>query len=162
MTIEAKPNGLAARLANPWLSLVCRLVVGVVFIYASLDKVAHPAAFAEIVNNYQILPHSLINITAILLPWIELVAGLLLVLGVWSRGNSLIFSVMLIVFIAAIGYNISRGLDFNCGCFDVSEDGMRIGWTKIWQNIVLLALSLHVLFRESALDLGRLLGPRWR
>ena len=162
MTIEAKTSGPVALLANPWLALVCRLVVGVVFIYASLDKVAHPAAFAGIVHNYQILPHSLINITAILLPWIELVAGLLLVLGVWTRGSSLIISVMLIVFIAAIGYNIYRGLDFICGCFDVTEDGMRIGWTKIGQNIVLLALSLHALFRSSALDLGRVLGPRWR
>jgi len=162
MTVSEKTSGPAALLANPWLALVCRLIVGIVFIWASLDKIAHPAAFAGIINNYQILPHTLINITAILLPWIELIAGLFLVLGLWSRGSSLIISVMLVVFIAAIGFNLARGLDFTCGCFSTSEEGMRIGWTKIGQNIVLLALALHALFRASALDLGRVLGPRWR
>lgn len=160
--MDAKPTGLAAIAGSPWLALVFRVIVGLVFIYASLDKIANPAEFARIVNNYRILPHELINLTAILLPWIELVAGLLLVFGLFSRGSSLIISVMLFVFIAAIGFNVARGLDFNCGCFSTDADGMVIGWTKIGQNIVLLALSLHTLFRSSALDLGRALGTRWR
>ncbi len=157
--VDGKPNGVAGFLGNPWLALVCRVVVGLVFVYASLDKIAHPAEFARIVNNYQILPHALINITAILLPWVELAAGLLLVCGLMSRGGSLIISLMLVVFIAAIGFNLARGLDFNCGCFSTSEDGMMIGWTKIGQNLVLLALSLHALFRPSALSTGR---SSWR
>lgn len=152
--MERQPAVLAAIFGNPWLALACRVIVGVVFIYASLDKIAHPAEFAGIVNNYKILPHQLINITAIILPWIELVAGLLLVFGLFSRGSSLIISLMLVVFIAAIGFNLARGLDFNCGCFSTGKDGMVIGWTKIGQNIVLLALSLHALFRPSALSLG--------
>jgi uncharacterized membrane protein YphA (DoxX/SURF4 family) len=153
--METKPSGLAAIAANPWIALAARVIVGFVFIYASLDKIAHPAEFAGIVNNYRILPHELINLTAILLPWVELAAGLLLVLGLFSRGSALIISLMLVVFIAAISYNVARGLDFNCGCFDTGKDGMVIGWTKIGQNIVLLALSLHALFRRSALALGR-------
>ncbi len=153
--MERQPAGLAAIFANPWLALACRVIVGVVFIYASLDKIAHPAEFAGIVNNYRILPHQLINLTAIILPWLELAAGLLLVFGLFSRGSSLIISLLLVVFIAAIGFNLARGLDFNCGCFSTGSDGMVIGWTKIGQNIVLLALSLHALFRPSALSLGR-------
>jgi uncharacterized membrane protein YphA (DoxX/SURF4 family) len=153
--MSAKPSGLAAIAGNPWLALACRVIVGLVFIYASLDKIAHPAEFARIVNNYRLLPHELINLAAILLPWIELGAGLLLLLGLFSRGSSLIISVMLVIFIAAISYNLARGLDFNCGCFSTGSDGMVIGWTKIGQNVILLALSLHALFRKSALSLGR-------
>ncbi len=157
--MDRQPAGLAAVLGNPWLALACRVIVGLVFIYASLDKIANPAEFAAIVNNYRILPHQLINITAIILPWVELATGLLLLVGLWSRGSSLIISVMLVVFIAAIGYNVARGLDFNCGCFSTEAGGMAIGWTKIGQNVVLLALSLHALSRPSALSLGR---SSWR
>lgn len=48
--------------------LVVRLFLGAVFVYASLDKILHPQAFAEMVYNYQLLPDVLINLTAIILP----------------------------------------------------------------------------------------------
>ena len=59
--------------------LAARLILGGVFVFASIDKILHPAAFAEAVYNYQILPDNLINLTAIVLPWLELVLGSLLI-----------------------------------------------------------------------------------
>lgn len=53
-----------------------RIFLGLVFVVASVDKIIHPKAFAEIIYNYQILPGSLINLTAIILPWLELLLGL--------------------------------------------------------------------------------------
>lgn len=50
------------------LVLLFRLVLGVTFVYASLDKIAHPEQFARIVYNYKTLPHFLINIFAVMLP----------------------------------------------------------------------------------------------
>ena len=64
-------------------ALMARLILGVIFIYASIDKIFHPAAFAEAVYNYQILPDALINLTAIVLPWLELILGAFLILGLW-------------------------------------------------------------------------------
>jgi len=51
--------------------LAARLVMAGIFLYASIDKIAHPAAFAKDIYNYQILPDALINLTALLLPWLE-------------------------------------------------------------------------------------------
>ena len=58
---------------NDILPLLVRLFVGGVFIYASIDKIMHPHGFAELVNNYHILPPYLVNLMAIFLPWLEMV-----------------------------------------------------------------------------------------
>ena len=72
------------------ITLALRLVLGGIFIYASLDKIVHPRAFAEIIYNYQILPGSLINLSAVILPWLELFLGLLLISGRFMVGGHLL------------------------------------------------------------------------
>lgn len=81
----------------------------------------NPADFAEIIYYYQILPTQFINLLALTLPWLELAAGLLLLFGRLILPSSMILTALLIVFSAAVGYNIARGLDFQCGCFAVSD-----------------------------------------
>jgi hypothetical protein len=88
-----------------------------IFIYASIDKIAQPAAFAKDVYNYQILPDALINLTALVLPWLELLLGLCLLAGIWKPGAVLSVNGLLSVFLAALVFNLARGLDINCGCF---------------------------------------------
>jgi uncharacterized membrane protein YphA (DoxX/SURF4 family) len=63
--------------------ILLRLFLGAIFVYASFDKILRPAAFAEIIYNYQILPDPLINIASIFLPWLELLLGLLLIFAFW-------------------------------------------------------------------------------
>jgi len=98
-----------------------RIVLGIVFVYASYDKILHPAAFAKIIYNYQILPDELINLSAIFLPWLELSIGFLLVIGVWLPGSVFIGNILLIIFFCALVYNKARGLDIGCGCFSTGE-----------------------------------------
>ena len=97
--------------------LAARLLMAGIFIYASIDKIAHPAAFAKDVYNYQILPDALINLTALVLPWLELLLGLCLLTGIWLPGAVLTVNGLLLVFLAALVFNLARGLDVNCGCF---------------------------------------------
>ena len=59
--------------------IVSRLILGGIFIYAAMDKIAHPDQFAEIVYNYKLLPGALVNLMAIVLPWVEILAGVFLV-----------------------------------------------------------------------------------
>lgn len=102
-------------------ALIARLILGVVFIYASIDKILHPAAFAVAVYNYQILPDALINLTAIILPWLELLLGIFLVLGVCLPGVVFLSNMLLATFFGALVFNLARGLDINCGCFSTSQ-----------------------------------------
>lgn len=107
------------------LFLAARIILGGIFVYASIDKILHPAAFAEAVYNYQILPDSLVNLTAVFLPWLELILGGCLIAGVWLPGAALIANVLLITFAGALAFNLARGLDIHCGCFttDAGAEG---------------------------------------
>jgi uncharacterized membrane protein YphA (DoxX/SURF4 family) len=104
------------------LTILARWVLGGIFIYASADKILNPLAFAKIVHNYQILPAGLINLTAIFLPWLELLIGIALITGVWLQGSVAWATGLMGVFFATLLFNIARGLDIHCGCFSTSVE----------------------------------------
>ena len=136
-------------LRNPWVSLIARLIVGVVYVYASVDKIIHPAEFAKIVHNYHILPDFLINFFALVLPWLELICGLALIVGTSVLGASTILAGLTAVFIVAVGINVARGVNIDCGCFSTSSHARKLGITLLIQDAVLLLLALHVLVRGA-------------
>ncbi len=152
--IKRRPN-ITLEKAYGWsrqrvIILAARLILGGIFVFASIDKILHPAAFAEAVYNYQVLPDSLINLTAIILPWLELVLGSLLIIGVWMPGTVVVANLLLLTFIGVMIYNTSRGLDIHCGCFSTepSEDPLSI-WT-IARDALFLVPAVYLLFADRA------------
>jgi uncharacterized membrane protein YphA (DoxX/SURF4 family) len=133
-------------LEHPLILLVLRLFLGMMFVYASWDKILHPAQFAQAVYNYKILPVPLVNLFALILPWVELIAGLGLILGIYIRGNALIITCLLFTFVAAAGISIYRNLDITCGCFDTAG-GRKVGARLIIEDSSLLLISLWVLVK---------------
>ena len=134
--------------------LAARLALGGTFVYASLQKIADPAAFAENISNFHMVPQSLmwsLNLCAIYLPWLELIAGLFLIVGFWIRGSSLILSSMLAFFIVAIGQAVARGIKLHCGCFSAHGAPPEYGemYLHIAGNLVLLGLGI-ALFQPRA------------
>ncbi len=103
--------------------LCARLLLGAIFIAASIDKIAHPAEFAKIVSNYQILPGHLVNIMAIVLPWLEAVLGSFILCGWWLPGATILANLLLLAFFGAIAQAVARGIDINCGCFSAKAAG---------------------------------------
>ena len=135
-------------LNNKYLLLTIRLFFGFVFIYASVTKISDPEGFAQAIYNYKLLPLFLVNILAIILPWIELTTGILLLFGVSVKENSAILNGLLIIFIIAIIISLFRGLDINCGCFG-TVDGAKVGLQKILENIGLLILGFVLIKFDS-------------
>ena len=133
----------ASWLTHPNVAFAARVVLGCVFIYASLDKIRHPELFAEAVYNYQLSPEVAVNLVAIWLPWLELWSGVLLVLGVWIRGSVLILSGLMLLFLASLGINLARGLDIHCGCFTTQgTDPMTM--LTLFRDCVFLILALYL------------------
>jgi len=148
---------------NPSASVIFRWAVGLIFIYASMDKLLHPSAFAVAVYNYKILPGSLINLVAITLPWLELVCGILLIVGLFPRAAALILSVLLVVFFWALFISLYRGIDISCGCFTVSTTAEKINISYIARDLLVLAMSLQILcFDRNLLSIERLVFLRQR
>lgn len=145
-----------------WIELVLGLVVGGVFVYASLDKIAKPADFARILYHYQIvgpsasIPPLVPNLVAVILPWVELVIGLGLIVGVLRRESAAIAALLLVVFVAAVGSALYRGIDIeNCGCFAVTGEGRKAGLKLVLSDLGLLAASLVLLRPRPLTSTGR-------
>jgi putative oxidoreductase len=123
--------------SNKYLVFAVRLILGVVFIYASLEKIQNPAGFAQAIYNYRMVPVPLINMMAVLLPWLELLCGVLIIVGVFVRGSALLIGAMLAVFIVALSSALLRGLDISCGCFTL-EGGRGIAGKTLVEDVLLM------------------------
>jgi uncharacterized membrane protein YphA (DoxX/SURF4 family) len=144
---------LSALLRSRHLHLLLRLLLGAFFVYASLDKIASPAAFARIVYQWQVSGPVASNLVAVTFPWIELLAGGLLIAGVWRREAALVIALLLVVFLAAAGSVLARGIDVeNCGCTSLSRTEAPsawpppwtrgVGWFLVTRNLVMLGAAL--------------------
>ncbi len=111
------------RLTPPWLTVRVEIALGALFVAAALPKILDPPAFAHMIYNYRMVPGGLVNVMALVLPWCELLAGLGLILGLLRGGASLLITASLVVFVAAIGFNLARGNAIICGCFDPTASG---------------------------------------
>jgi len=152
---------LARIITDKRLILLFRIILGITFVYASLDKIAHPEQFARIVYNYKILPGFLINLFAVTLPWVEFVAGLFLIFGIFTESASLLISFLLVVFIVAISINLFRGINLNCGCFSTDPAGAKHGASLLVRDFLYLFLGIMVFFfNRSFATLSALLRRR--
>jgi len=107
-------------LTSPWLTVRVQIALGIIFVVAALPKIVDPPSFAHMIYNYHLLPGALINLMALVMPWIELLCGLALILGIWQGTARSIIGALLIAFVLAIAINLARGNAIDCGCFDLS------------------------------------------
>ena len=126
-----------------------RVVLGFIFVVASIDKIADPAAFAQSINNYRIVQPSVAVYIATILPWVEIVCGFTLIIGVTARGSALLTSILLAAFTAAVILALARGLDISCGCFTQDPEAGTIGWNKVVENLLMLSGSVSLVFSPT-------------
>jgi len=127
--------------------LVFRLVLGGLFVYAGIVKVLEPLDFAQNIRNYRLVGQSLAFIAALVLPWLEILAGAFLIAGLWKRGAALIISGLLVFFIVLTLVTMIRGLDVDCGCFGALS--RKSGWSVILEDLAMLYLGLCLLFAKK-------------
>lgn len=126
-----------------------RIVLGAVFVYASWDKILDPSSFARIIANYQIVSSGIGDLSALFLPWLELVCGICLIINCWPRASAIIITGMLIVFMAALSYNIYRGMDIHCGCFTLTENAPSSMWFDLVRDALFLSLAVGIGLHRS-------------
>jgi putative oxidoreductase len=122
---------------------IVALIIGGIFIYAGVMKISDPAGFANDIDNYKILPWALTVRLAFYLPWLEILCGLAVILGLLYRGGLLILTMLVSIFIIASVIAKARGLDITCGCFGHAS--------KNWSFTTHLALDFAILIALSAL-----------
>ncbi len=125
--------------------LISRLILGALFVFASIDKIIHPLAFAQVIHYYRLTPPDLINLLALIFPWMELVAGLLLIAGYRVKSSSLVINILLVFFIVVLAITALRGINVACGCFSTSTAVKSNLVVRIIEDIGMLLLGLHIL-----------------
>ena len=134
-------------LGNSWIELAARWFLGATFIYASYSKILAPAVFAKIIYGYDLFPGVLINLIAIIIPFVELVAGLALIIGFYPRSTALVINAMLLVFIISLSINIIRGHEFDCGCFAINAGSQStFSGPLLIRDLIYFALGIYVFF----------------
>ena len=134
---------------HPVLILMIRFLLGLIFVYASYDKILDPGKFARDISNYHVVPFGLENTIAIILPWLELIIGLGIIIGVCINASVFISGGLLIVFIILIAQAILRGFNIDCGCG--LKEGEVVGWSKIIENFLFLGACYIVHESKSRL-----------
>jgi putative oxidoreductase len=117
-----------------------QIILGLLFLLAALAKIVDVTSLARQVHNFHLLPFWSEHLVAMTLPWNELVVGLALVLGIRPRAGAWLLGALLAGFTLGIVLAMARGLNFECGCFGTA-DGTRVGWTKLGENLGMLALA---------------------
>lgn len=119
-----------------------RLLLGALFLYAGVVKALDPAGFAGEIANYQILPYRLNYLVAATLPWVEMLAGVLLLVNRKVRPAALVIGGMNLVFIVALSSLLVRGLDIDCGCFRPGAHSSAAA--ALWRDVGLMLLVVIV------------------
>lgn len=135
--------------------LIARLALGALFVVAGILKLRDASAFATDIANYQLFPQMAALVAAIL-PWTEIVAGVVLLVhpvASWRRAAALCIAAMMVVFTAAAGTAVARGLDVSCGCFG-SESSPLTAWTLV-RDVLLLAVAVALVVVSPAVPTRR-------
>ena len=131
---------------------VFRVILGIVFLWASYGKILEPELFARIVYNYRILPDGLIGPVAIVLPWVEAICGIMLVTGYMVKGAVVIVNLLMMTFILALIASSYRGIDISCGCFSLSSDKTGNIYMYLIRDVLIFLLSSWVLIYRIKTD----------
>jgi len=125
--------------------LVARLLLGSIFIYASYHKIIAPDEFAKIVYGYDLFPSETINLIAIIIPFVELISGIALIIGIYTRPAAIVIIGMLTAFVIAISINIIRGHEFDCGCFSLdTSQAANTAWQTLGRDMIFLMLGIYI------------------
>lgn len=147
---------------SSWFGLLARLITGGVWLVAGALKFADPAGAVRAVRAYELLPESVVPLVGHALPAVEMVIGLALILGIFTRWAAVLSGLLFLAFIIGIASAWSRGLQIDCGCFGGGGFDAKATDKYPWEiarDVALLALSLYLVVRpRSALSLDGFLN----
>ena len=141
-----------------WFILILRVVIGVIFIVAGAAKVGHAAEFAAQIAGFRILPQVVIAPMALALPFLEILLGGYLIVGLFTRVAAWIAVILFAAFDLAIASAVVRGMTVSCGCFGPNDKTVTT-WAEVARDAVFVLIALVVALRPpGTLALDRRIG----
>jgi putative oxidoreductase len=132
-------------LSSPYATLASRVVLGGVFLVAGATKIANPGSLAAAIRSYELpLPEWFVSLSTHALPYLEVLLGLYLLAGLFTKISAWTTNGLMVLFLLALLQGAVRGLEIDCGCFGPSADGETSNlWLAAARDVGLLVLGLH-------------------
>ena len=121
--------------------LALRILIGGLFLYSGILKIASPQPFADSVASFELVPLGVIGLVALGLPPLEILLGAMLVSGWRMRPASFGVFVLSVVFCLVLSQALARGLQVDCGCFGAGQPSIGKTWLSLGRDILLIAAS---------------------
>jgi uncharacterized membrane protein YphA (DoxX/SURF4 family) len=133
-----------------WLVLIMRLILGGIFLAAGILKVTNVTAFAAQIAGFQILPTPVVAPLAGILPLVEIVVGVLLLVGFATRITAWFAAGQVAIFTIAIASAVVRGLSISCGCFG-ANDRTTTSWAEVARDSLFVILAIVIAMRAPGM-----------
>jgi uncharacterized membrane protein YphA (DoxX/SURF4 family) len=147
---------------QPWVSTVLRLGLAAVALAAGLSKIGDLPASVRAVRAYELLPETLAALVGNGLPMVEIIIGVLLAVGLFTRATAATFGLLMLAFIAGLISAWTRGLAIDCGCFGgggpVEPDQTTYLWDLLRDLVFLAGAAFVVRWPRTRLSLDRALS----
>jgi uncharacterized membrane protein YphA (DoxX/SURF4 family) len=132
---------------------IARLIVGGIFLVSGLAKISDPGRFILTLREFRLFPEVIVPFIAIWLPWLELLLGLCVFVGIMHRTSALMLACINALFTAAILSVVARGIVVDCGCFGMLADMLGLpdmaDMKAVVRNVVFIGLCLLISFSRS-------------
>lgn len=151
MPVYSKMNKI---LTHPWPALLFRLYIAWIFVDAGMYKINYSAEFAESIASYRMVPYWGVNLMAVTLPWIELICGICMALGIRVKTMSLITAFLMLVFIIGVTVNLLRDSPISCGCFSTVGDTISV--MTLLRDLIWLAMCLHIYYFDRLFHIKKI------
>ena len=139
---------------------VARWLLGALLVVAGALKIGHPVDLASAIAGFRLLPPELVAPLAVVLPYFEVLLGLYLLAGLFTRVVAWIAAAQFAIYAAAIASAVLRGIPANCGCFGPGDTAVA-DWPHVAFDLALAAVAAFIAIRApGALALDRRLRPR--
>ena len=148
---------------QPWLSLVVRLAMAGILIFAAIPKLQDTQQSIRAVRAYRLLPEEIVPFVGTVLPFLELALALVLLIGAFTRAASIVWLLMMAAFTAGVIWAWSQGLSIDCGCFGGGgevEEGTATYGVHLLERAGFIVLGAYLaIWPRSRFSVDELLSP---
>lgn len=137
------------------ISFIFRIIIGGIFLVSGLAKISDPVRLIFTLRDFKLFPEIIVPFTAIYLPWLEFILGLLIIVGLLYRTSSLMLACLNFIFMLAILSVIVRGIEVDCGCFGLLADMLKIpdmaDMKAVIRNMLFIGMSIYIFKTKGTL-----------
>ena len=136
-------------------SLLFRILLGLIFLFAGIAKISDPVRFIFRFREFDLFSEAVIPFMVLYLPWLEFILGLFLILGLLYRASAFLLACLNTMFAIAILTVVVRGMEIDCGCFGMLADILKIPDSAdikaVIRNVIFIGISVYIFIVKKTL-----------